>query len=43
MSTSRWRGLFTVLVEVPRTLPGLALNEKGVWLDGWSIAKEEGT
>jgi type IV secretion system protein TrbF len=41
VSQSRWRGVFTVLIEVPRTLAGFAQNEKGVWLDGWSIAREE--
>lgn len=41
VSITRWRGLFTVLVDVPRTLSGLGLNEKGVWIDGWNIAKEE--
>lgn len=40
LSQSRWRGLFTVVIEVPRTLQGFAQNEKGVWVDGWSIAKE---
>ena len=37
----RFRGLFQVLVALPTTLSGWALNEKGVWLDGWSIAREE--
>jgi len=41
LSTSRWRGLFTVVIDVPRTLAGFAQNAKGVWLDGWSIAREE--
>jgi type IV secretory pathway TrbF-like protein len=40
-SQSHWRGVFTVAIEVPRTLAGFAQNEKGVWIDGWSIAKEE--
>ena len=41
LSTSRWRGLFKVVLELPRDLPGLAKNDKGVWMDGWSIAREE--
>jgi type IV secretory pathway TrbF-like protein len=38
----RFRGLFTeVLGPLPHTEAELAKNEKGVWHDGWSIAREE--
>ena len=40
-STPRFRGLFQVTIDVPASLAGYALNEKGVWMDGWSIAREE--
>lgn len=36
-----WRGLFTVVIDVPRTLDGLRANVKGVWLDGWTIAEDK--
>jgi type IV secretory pathway TrbF-like protein len=38
---SIWRGLFTVVIEVPTTLEGLRNNIKGVWLDDWSIAEDK--
>jgi type IV secretory pathway TrbF-like protein len=40
--TLRFRGLFQVVIEVPSKDVGLlAMNEKGVWIEGWSIAPEE--
>jgi hypothetical protein len=41
LKTLRFRGLFTVVIDVPTTLPGLALNEKGVWMDGWNVSEDK--
>jgi type IV secretory pathway TrbF-like protein len=38
---SRWRGLFTVVIEVPTTLAGWQQNQKGVWIDSWSITEDK--
>jgi type IV secretion system protein TrbF len=38
---ARFRGLFTVMIEVPRTLDGLKANERGTWLEDWSIAQDK--
>jgi type IV secretory pathway TrbF-like protein len=39
--SSMWRGVFSVTIDVARTVAGLRQNPKGVWLDQWSIAEDK--
>jgi type IV secretory pathway TrbF-like protein len=38
---TRWRGVFTVVIDVPTTLAGWQQNPKGVLLDSWSITEDK--
>jgi type IV secretory pathway TrbF-like protein len=37
----RFRGVFTVVIELPTTLAVWQQNPKAVWIDGWNIGREE--